>query len=441
MSAFDMLDDSFPHGTVEGYNRGCKGSQCPAPMACRDVRTRYHADWGFRKAVDAGATAAELLEQERSAAVARVEADRAAVIAEREAMKEAARAEREARRWARARREPRAPRTRVPREPRPSLVADVIRLHGQGLNDTEIAHELSCSRPYVSAVRARHDLPRITLRTIAPAGRKSDRRSDVERLHAEGLRDQEIAEQLGLSFSYVGNIRRELNLPAHRAPRLKSERVRIQRSDRRPDVAAAHAEGLTDRQMSERLGISISEVGRLRRLLGLQVHKSVASRWDNAEKLPHGTNASYARGCRCEPCHQAQREYYREYARRRRAEGIPAEHHGTPYGYQLGCRGRKACTSEVSCTDAMLAQERRRRREAGVSAAPDRVPAEPVRQHVRQLMDAGMTVLAIADTAGVSRSGIKTLMYGRSGERAGEFPAQVEADKAERLLALEVARR
>lgn len=54
-------------------------------------------------------------------------------------------------------------------------------------------------------------------------------------------------------------------------------------------------------------------------------------------------------------------------------------------------------------------------------------------------MNAGMSVLGIAETAGVSKSGVKTLLYGRTGPRAGEFPAHIEADKATRLLALEAS--
>lgn len=440
MNALDMLDDSFPHGTVEGFNLGCKGSHCPAPMACRDVRTRYHADWGFRKAVDAGMTAAQLLEREQADAAAAAESDRVAAAAERQAQLQAARTARASRRAPRATRSPRVP--RATRETKaPTLAPEVARLHAEGLSDRKIGEQLGISRPYVAVIRNRLGLAPLerTRRRQEPNRPREDRRPEVTRLHALGMRDDAIAEQMGLSVTYVGNLRRDLGLPTHPLPRAVRAPREPRRVDRRPDIAAAHAEGLTDRQIGERVGLSPSEVGRLRRDLGLQVHKSRASRWDNAERLPHGTNASYARGCRCQPCHKAQREYYREYSRRRRAEGIPNEHHGTPYGYQLGCRGRKACPATTTCTDAMLEQERRRRREAGIPAAADRVPAEPVRDHVRQLMEAGMSVLGIAETAGVSKSGIKTLLYGRTGARAGEFPAHIEADKANRLLALEAS--
>ncbi len=121
----------------------------------------------------------------------------------------------------------------------------------------------------------------------------------------------------------------------------------------------------------------------------------------------------------------------------RRAEGIPLEHHGTAYGYQLGCKDRETCPGEISCADASLAEERRRRREAGITEQAARVPAEPVREHVRQLMAGGMTVLRIAEKADVSKTGVKILLYGRSGARKGELPREIEESKAQRILALQ----
>ncbi|MFI8593763.1 hypothetical protein ACIGCK_04945 [Microbacterium sp. NPDC078428] len=427
MNAADLLDDGFPHGTPDGYRTGCHGSACPAPIACRDVYRRYQGDYAFKRALDGGATAVEILAAE--------EAEREDVRRrDREAARQARAAETQAARVKRA---------RAPKPPRPSALdrfgPEIARLHGEGLLDPAIASELGMSRSQVGVLRRQLGLAphRRQYRPPRVARPRVDRRPDVARLHGEGFRDDAIAERLGLARAYVAVLRRELLLPPHPLPnRPKKERVYVPRDDRRPDVAAAHADGITDRQIGERIGLSRSEVGRLRRDLGLTANAGPRAA-TTREVLPCGTNASYARGCRCDACHQAQREYYREWQRRKRAEGIPAEHHGTPYGYQLGCRGRKACPAETSCTDAMLAEERRRRREAGIPAAPTRVPAAPIRDHVRALMADGMSVLTIADTAQVSRSGLKTLLYGRSGDRKGHFPAEIEADKAQRLLALE----
>lgn len=51
-------------------------------------------------------------------------------------------------------------------------------------------------------------------------------------------------------------------------------------------------------------------------------------------------------------------------------------------------------------------------------------------------MTSGWTVLGIAAAADVSKTGIKILLYGRSGARKGELPAAIEEEKARRLQAL-----
>mgnify|MGYP004279473825 FL=1 len=152
---------------------------------------------------------------------------------------------------------------------------------------------------------------------------------------------------------------------------------------------------------------------------------------------PHGTNACRARGCDRPECIEAGREYHRQWMANRKEQSIPAEHHGTAYGYQLGCKDRDQCPAEISCADASLTEERRRRREAGIAPQAPRVPADPVRRHVRQLMASGMTILEIADRAQASKTGVKVLLYGRSGARKGELPGEIEAAKAQRLLALQ----
>lgn len=60
MNADILSDPTHPHGTVEGFAKGCRGSHCPAPMVCRDVHARYQGDYAFRKAYDAGLTPEQL---------------------------------------------------------------------------------------------------------------------------------------------------------------------------------------------------------------------------------------------------------------------------------------------------------------------------------------------------------------------------------------------
>jgi hypothetical protein len=60
MSSMDLYEDGFPHGTKEGYERGCKSAACPnafeGETICRDAFMRYNRDYAYRKAVDAGET-------------------------------------------------------------------------------------------------------------------------------------------------------------------------------------------------------------------------------------------------------------------------------------------------------------------------------------------------------------------------------------------------
>ena len=52
-------------------------------------------------------------------------------------------------------------------------------------------------------------------------------------------------------------------------------------------------------------------------------------------------------------------------------------------------------------------------------------------------MASGMTVVKIAKSANVSKTGVKILLYGRSGARKGELPREIEEEKAQRILALQ----
>lgn len=64
MSADILSDPTHPHGTTEGFKRGCKGAGCPAPVSCTTVHTRYNGDYAFRKAYDAGVTPEQIAQQE-----------------------------------------------------------------------------------------------------------------------------------------------------------------------------------------------------------------------------------------------------------------------------------------------------------------------------------------------------------------------------------------
>ena len=64
MSTLDLLTDTFPHGTPDGYRLGCRTAACPAVLPCRTVHSRYCGDFTFAKLIDAGVPLPEILERE-----------------------------------------------------------------------------------------------------------------------------------------------------------------------------------------------------------------------------------------------------------------------------------------------------------------------------------------------------------------------------------------
>lgn len=205
MSAFDQLDDSFPHGSVDGHRAGCRGRICPAPVSCADVYRRYCGDYSFRRRIDAGVTAAEIFESEREEREGVAARDRAAQRAE---------AERH-----RALRPARAPRARAA-----AVVekhAEVARMHGEGMTDPQIAAALGMSRPWVGKVRAELALPAVT-RPGMPTGKGrplETRKAEIASLHEQGFCDVDIADRTGLSVVYVATLRRSMKLRANRKSR------------------------------------------------------------------------------------------------------------------------------------------------------------------------------------------------------------------------------
>ncbi len=62
VNPLDLLDESFPHGTIEGKRGGCVASDCPAkPMRCIEVARAYHTDRGFKQLYMSGLRGEELL--------------------------------------------------------------------------------------------------------------------------------------------------------------------------------------------------------------------------------------------------------------------------------------------------------------------------------------------------------------------------------------------
>lgn len=64
MGVADRLEDSFPHGTRQGYDRGCRGGFCPAGeehgLSCRRARSLAAGDYRYQKLAKSGATPAAI---------------------------------------------------------------------------------------------------------------------------------------------------------------------------------------------------------------------------------------------------------------------------------------------------------------------------------------------------------------------------------------------
>jgi len=404
MSTLDLLDDGFPHGTPEGFRAGCRTVACPAAIPCRTVYTRYNGDLSFARRLDGGMSLEAILEQDAERKARTRRDDRAAATADQRA--EAAAALKPT-----TSSKPQPPVARRPARAKPgsrppALVEDPAR---------ESAH---AGYAWVAAARTR-----------------LEKLGEDARVQVDG--------DLNL---YVEALDRYVD---------ELERWRLQRGQLRAQLTAASAR-LRLAKIAAGTGLSVG--GAIEKALAraTEEHRAAAAAYDSArrpveperpriprrprkpraprELQPHGTNACRARGCERPECIEAGQAYHREWMAQRKGQPIPAEYHGSAYGYQLGCKDRSACPAEISCADASLAEERRRRREAGIPEQAPRVPAGPVREHVRALMAAGMSVIGIAEDAGVSLSGVKTLLYGRSGARKGEMPSEIEAEKAQRIL-------
>ncbi|WP_262062636.1 hypothetical protein [Streptomyces sp. STR69] len=106
----------------------------------------------------------------------------------------------------------------------------------------------------------------------------------------------------------------------------------------------------------------------------------------------------------------------------------PVPEHGSRARYARGCR----C---AACRDANRSYENNRARRTAYGTWQPYVGAEPVRRHVRALMDQGMGWRRIAEASGVSKGTVNKLLYGAPGR--GVAPCRrIRRETAEQLLAV-----
>lgn len=103
----------------------------------------------------------------------------------------------------------------------------------------------------------------------------------------------------------------------------------------------------------------------------------------------------------------------------------PLPKHGTTARYDRGCH-------EACCRDVHNAARRRRYRLQGYGQWQPFTEAEPVRQHVRNLMTAGVGWKRVAKLAGVHASVVSLLLYGKN----GRLRPTLRTENAEKILAV-----
>ena len=104
--------------------------------------------------------------------------------------------------------------------------------------------------------------------------------------------------------------------------------------------------------------------------------------------------------------------------------------HGTRVTYV-----KDRCRCEP-CTDAARTYEQQRRRQRLYGIDNGRVDAQPVREHLAALSNAGIGYRRAAHLAGVSPTTVQSILYGRPNRRATGPAKHVKRDTAERILAL-----
>lgn len=94
----------------------------------------------------------------------------------------------------------------------------------------------------------------------------------------------------------------------------------------------------------------------------------------------------------------------------------------------------------TSCVEAHNARERNRQKQKAYGRFDTGlVDAEPVRQHVLELIEFGIGYKRIAALAGVGITAVRSLVWGRQdpGPRYGEIPKRVAREKAQKILAVQ----
>jgi hypothetical protein len=192
-AAADMVEDSFPHGTPDGYRQGCRGRACPAGadhgLSCSRAVALSAGDYRYQKLARTGMTPGEIadalglhpeiaatgleaakplpreLAPERVPVAAKPEAPRPAKWSVRQTwvafspegdMCGPFDGQPQAMEFVADKLRPATPKPKAPRRPMSTEELGKLReLHAKGLSDTAIAKKLGRVQPVVSSWRRR----------------------------------------------------------------------------------------------------------------------------------------------------------------------------------------------------------------------------------------------------------------------------------------------
>lgn len=179
-----------------------------------------------------------------------------------------------------------------------------LRLYHEGKGSTEIAAALGVTPARVSAIRKELKLPRITPKP--PQYRRVDP-EELKRLHAEGKTGMEAAAYFGVRLEAVNSVRRKLGLPRFKHPNT------IHAESRNGQIIEMIQSGqYLDKEIAEKLGVSLWAVGAARAAAGLTRKKPVVTQetLDRAHAMLKD-GASYAEVARSLPisAHVARRRF------------------------------------------------------------------------------------------------------------------------------------
>ena len=165
----------------------------------------------------------------------------------------------------------------------------------------------------ISAAAKRRRAQSVTTRT--PGVPRTERETQVTALLAEGLTDAQIGDRLGIQRDTVGMYRRRLGLESNQP---KRGAVESPLKIRRRRIRELHEAGFADAQIVKELGLSETQVQYMRRRLGLTANRPPKATTCAAghEYTPENTMLKKNGARRCKTC---ARGYERDYYERKKA--------------------------------------------------------------------------------------------------------------------------